>query len=253
MEYKVQKKSEELAEIQNELIHIERISSLGKLSSSVAHEINNPLSGILTYTKLISRQLSKLELPASESKEALIKYLKVIEDETKRCGSIVKGLLDFSRKDQEDFANHHLHQILKDVYQLLSHQMHISNISFYTNFNAQNDLVWCNENQIKQVCVAILVNSQEAITQNGEILIRTENPDPDHIRFEIADNGVGIPQEDFSRIFQPFYSTKQKASGIGLGLAIVHGIVQSHNGKTEVISTPGKGTIMSVTLSLSKK
>lgn len=251
LEYKVQKKSEELTEIQNELIHIERITSLGKLSSSVAHEINNPLMGILTYTKLITKQLGKIEIQ-SEKKDPMMKYLNVIESETKRCGNIVKGLLDFSRKDQENFTNQHIHKILKDVYTLIAHQMHIANIHFYTEFAASSDMVHCNDNQIKQVCVALLVNAQEAITQNGEILIKTSNPDEEHIKLEIIDNGVGIAEGDISRIFQPFYSAKQKVSGIGLGLAIVHGIIQSHKGKIEVSSEPGKGTIMSIILNLVK-
>lgn len=252
LEYKVQRKSEELAEIQNELIHIERITSLGKLSSSVAHEINNPLSGILTYSKLIAKQLTKIDMPET-SKESMLKHLKVIETESKRCGNIVKGLLDFSRKDQENFEQHHLNQILKESYNLMSHQMHIAGIHFYTEFLAESDLILCNDNQIKQVCVALLVNAQEAITVNGEILIKTTNPDAEHIKMDITDNGVGIAAEDISRIFQPFYSAKQRASGIGLGLAIVHGIVQSHKGKIEVVSEPGKGTTMSVLFRLITK
>ncbi len=122
LEYKVRKKSEELSEIQNELIHIERIASLGKLSSSVAHEINNPLSGILTYSKLVSKQINKLGLEPDSTK-SMLKYLNVIETETKRCGDIVKGLLDFSRKDQENFENKRLNQILKESYNLMAHQM----------------------------------------------------------------------------------------------------------------------------------
>ena len=249
LEYKVQKKSEELAEIQNELVHIERITSLGKLSSSVAHEINNPLSGILTYTKLICKQLNKIDLPG-DSKKSMLKYLGVVEKETKRCGDIVKGLLDFSRKDQENFADRHMHHILKEVYNLMSHQMKMSDIHFYTDFQATRDLVYCNDNQVKQVCVALLVNALEAVSENGEILIKTVNPDENHITFEVSDNGVGIPKEDISRIFQPFFSAKQKTSGIGLGLAIVHGIVQNHNGKIDVGSEPGKGTTMSITFNL---
>jgi len=252
LEYKVQKKSEELAEIQNELVHIERITSLGKLSSSVAHEINNPLSGILTYTKLICKQLNRIDLPG-ESKESMMKYLNVVEKETKRCGDIVKGLLDFSRKDQDNFANRNLHPILKDAYNLMSHQMKMADIHFYTDFQATNDLIYCNDNQIKQVCVALLVNALEAITENGEILIKTTNLDENRITFEVIDNGVGIPKEDLTRIFQPFFSAKQKTSGIGLGLAIVHGIVQNHKGKVDVVSEPGKGTTMSVTFSLANK
>ena len=249
LEYKVQKKSEELAEIQNELIHIERITSLGKLSSSVAHEINNPLSGILTYSKLVAKQLGKVELPG-ESKDKMLRYLKVIETESKRCGDIVKGLLDFSRKDQENFVPCQLHQILKETYNLMAHQMRIAGIHFYTEFKATSSNILCNDNQIKQVCVALLVNAMEAITENGEIIIRTSNPDDEHIRVDICDNGVGIAAEDISRIFQPFYSAKQRASGIGLGLAIVHGIVQSHKGKVEVVSEPGNGTTMSVLFKL---
>jgi two-component system NtrC family sensor kinase len=251
LEYKVQKKSEELLEAQNELIHIERIASLGKLSSSVAHEINNPLSGVLTYTKLVHKQLSKLEVDPSK-KESMLQNLKVIESETKRCGDIVKGLLDFSKKDQLNFENLHLHKILKETYDLMSHQMKIAGISFLTDFSAHADLIFCSPNQIKQACVAILVNASEAVSENGEIIIRTKNPDEFSIKFEVSDNGSGIAQEDISHIFEPFFSAKQKASGIGLGLAIVHGIVQSHKGSIVVESEPGRGTTMSIILPLIK-
>lgn len=251
LEYKVQKKSEELSEIQNELIHVERIASLGKLSSSVAHEINNPLSGVLTYTKLVHKQLDKLPLESSH-KDPMLKYLTVIEKETKRCGDIVKGLLDFSRKDQKDFENNNLHKILTDTYSLMAHQMKMSDINFYTDFAATHDLVYCSENQIKQACVAILVNAREAVNQNGEIVMRTTNPDPDHISLEISDNGVGISEENMKHIFEPFFSAKQNGNGIGLGLSIVHGIVQSHHGKIDIYSEPGKGTTLSILLKLVK-
>lgn len=251
LEYKVQRKSDELREIQKELIHIERIASLGKLSSSVAHEINNPLSGVLTYTKLVYKQLDKLEME-KKPKESMLKYLKVIEAETKRCGDIVKGLLDFSRKDEENFENRHMHKILKEVFDLMAHQMKISNIHFYTDFAAETDLISCRENQVKQACIAILVNASEAVTENGEVVMKTSNPDPDHIRLDITDNGVGISPGDLPHIFEPFFSAKQKASGIGLGLAIVHGIVQNHKGKIEVNSEQGKFTTMSIILPLVK-
>ncbi len=249
LEYKVQKKSEELSEIQNELIHIERIASLGKLSSSVAHELNNPLSSILTYSKLVLKKINRLDLDPALT-QTLSKHLNVIEAETKRCGDIVRGLMDFSRKDQEDFKPIRLNSLLTKTYELIEHQMKMANINFYIELNAVNDLVNCNENQIKQVCVALLVNASEAVTEHGEIVIKSKNPDDEHITIEIIDNGVGISPEDLPHIFQPFYSAKRKASGIGLGLAIVHGIVQSHKGKVEVDSEPGKGTIMSVTLPL---
>ena len=251
LEYKVQRKSEELLEAQNELIHIEKIASLGKLSSSVAHEINNPLSGVLTYTKLVHKQLSKTDLEPV-LKQSMLKHLKVIESETKRCGDIVKGLLDFSRKDQENFNNQHLHKILKETHDLIAHQMKMENIIFSSDLSAFSDLIYCSENQVKQACVAILVNASEAIMENGEILIKTFNPDSDNIRIEIIDNGSGITPEDIPHIFEPFFSAKHKTSGIGLGLAIAHGIVISHKGKIEVDSKLGKGTKISVILPLVK-
>jgi len=247
LEYKVQKKTEELGAAQNELIHIERIASLGKLSSSVAHEINNPLSGILVYTKLIYKQLSDPLLYASK-RESMLKHLKLIENETKRCGEIVKGLLDFSRKEQEDFESKHLHKILQETYELMTHPIRIANINFLTNFTAKSDLIFCSPNQIKQACVAILVNASEAVLENGEIVISTSNPDTDYVKIEISDNGIGIPEDDLPHVFEPFFSTKQDTSGIGLGLAIVHGIIKSHNGKIEVKSVLAKGTTISITL-----
>jgi len=251
LEYKVQKKSEELSEIQNELIHVERVASLGKLSSSVAHEINNPLSSVLTYTKLVHKNLDKLDVDYN-SKQRMLNYLTVVENETKRCGDIVKGLLDFSRKGQQNFENKHLHAILQDTYNLMAHQMKISDINFYTDFSADKDLVSCNENQLKQACVAILVNACEAMNGSGEVIIRTKNPDPDFIRLDISDNGIGIANEDIKHVFEPFFSAKKKTNGIGLGLAIVHGIIQSHKGKINIQSEVGKGTTLSITLPLTK-
>jgi two-component system, NtrC family, sensor kinase len=247
LEYKVLKKSEELGAAQNELIHIERIASLGKLSLSVAHEINNPLSGILVYTKLVLKQLNNQEMDPTK-KETIMKHLRHIENETKRCGDIVKGLLDFSKKDQKDFEARSIHEILRKTYDLMTHPMKIANINFLTDFSATSDNIFCSPNQIKQACIAILVNASEAVTENGEIVMRTKNPDADTLVLEISDNGVGIRSEDIPHIFEPFFSTKQSASGIGLGLAIVHGIIQSHKGKIDVRSNPGKGTTISITL-----
>lgn len=249
LEYKVMKRSEELSAARNELIHIERIASLGKLSSSVAHELNNPLSGILIYTKLIYKQLENPDLYASK-RESVMKHLRLIETETKRCGDIVKGLLDFSRKEQEGFEHKHLHEILEETYELMSHPVIIAGNRFIKDFSAHSDMIFCSPNKIKQACVAIIVNSTEAVSGNGEIAISTENPDNSSVRINISDNGIGIPEEDIPHIFEPFFTTKQAASGIGLGLAIVHGIVKSHNGSIDVVSAPGSGTKISITLPL---
>jgi two-component system, NtrC family, sensor kinase len=251
LEYKVQKKSEELGQAQNDMINIERIASLGRLSLSVAHEINNPLSGILVYAKLIHKQLHNQPLDP-EKKETMLKHLGFIISEAMRCGDIVKGLLDFSRKDQNDFEPRHLHEILHDTFDLMNHSMKVANVNFLSDFSAKADLIFCSPNQIKQVCVAILMNALEAISENGEVLFSTVNPDDEHIRIDITDNGTGISEEDIPHIFEPFFSTKEKTSGIGLGLAIVHGIVQNHKGKIDVKSGRGKGTTISISLSLFK-
>jgi len=249
LEYKVQKKTEELGQAQNEMINIERIASLGRLSLSVAHEINNPLSGILVYAKLINKQLQNQSFDP-EKKQAIMKHLGFIISEAMRCGDIVKGLLDFSRKDQNDFEPRHLHEVLHDTYDLMNHSMKVANVDFLSDLSAKTDLIFCSPNQIKQVCVAILMNAMEAIQENGEVLLRTINPDEEHIRIEITDNGTGISEENIPHIFEPFFSTKEKTNGIGLGLAIAHGIIQNHKGKIDVRSERGKGTTISISLSL---
>ncbi len=249
LEYKIRKKTEELGAAQNELMHIERLASLGKLSSSVAHEINNPLSGILVYTKLVHKQISNPEM-SDDKRGIVLKHLRLIETETKRCGEIVKGLLDFSKKDQENFEPKHLHAILNDTFDLMAHPVKMANIRFLKDFSAQSDYIYCSPNQIKQACIGIIVNATEAITENGEILIHTSNPDQDFIKIDITDNGIGIAKEDLQHIFEPFFSTKRETHGIGLGLAISHGIIQSHKGKIQVSSEPGNGTTLSIFLPL---
>ncbi|MDT8401090.1 MAG: ATP-binding protein [Bacteroidales bacterium] len=252
LEYKVQKKTEELSEAQNELIHVERIASLGKLSSSVAHEINNPLSGILVYTKLVQRFLNNADY-YHPKKDAILKHLRFIESETKRCGEIVKGLLDFSRKDQDNFEIKKLHDIMEATCNLITHSAEIANIKLVKDFRADEDLVFCSPNQLKQACLAILVNASEAIRENGEIIVRTRIKDDDKIRIEISDNGMGITAENLPHIFEPFYTTKRDTSGLGLGLSIVHGIIQNHKGKVEVDSEVGKGTTISIILPLKRE
>jgi two-component system NtrC family sensor kinase len=203
------------------------------------------------YAKLIHKQLSNQRLDP-EKKEAILKHLGFIISEAMRCGDIVKGLLDFSRKDQNDFEPKNLHEILHDTFDLMNHSMKVANINFLSDFSAKADLIFCSPNQIKQVCVAILMNALEAIQENGEVLFRTINPDEKHIRIDITDNGTGISEENIPHIFEPFFSTKEKTNGIGLGLAIVHGIIQNHKGKIDVKSERGKGTTFSISLSLLK-
>jgi two-component system NtrC family sensor kinase len=159
-------------------------------------------------------------------------------------------LLDFSRKDSEDFEPVRLHRLLKVTCRLMTHSIKIAEINLVTDFRAERDQLLCSPNQIKQAFVAMLVNAAEAIRENGEISITTANPDEKHIAVRVTDNGIGITAQDLPHIFEPFYSTKRDTSGIGLGLSIVHGIIESHKGRIEVQSEPGKGTTMLVILPL---
>jgi two-component system NtrC family sensor kinase len=134
----------------------------------------------------------------------------------------------------------------------MMHHIKIANITFLTDLSARSDLIFCSPNQIKQACIAILVNASEAVSEYGEIVIRTKNPDSNSVRLEISDNGSGISPDDIPHIFEPFFSTKRDARGIGLGLPIVHGIVQNHKGKVEVDSVVGRGTTVSIILPLRK-
>ena len=205
--------------------------------------------GILIYNKLIYRQLNTGEF-YHPKKDSILKNLKLIESETKRCGDIVKGLLDFSRKDREDFEPVQLHKLLDETYRLMTHSIKMADCSFQTDYAATSDSVICSPNQIKQACVALVVNATEAIQEEGEIVIRTSNPEPDLIQMSVSDNGSGISTQDLPHIFEPFFSTKHNTSGIGLGLSIVHGIVENHKGKIEVSSEPDKGTNITITLPL---
>ncbi|MFP4488885.1 MAG: sensor histidine kinase, partial [Bacteroidales bacterium] len=211
----------------------------------------NPLSGILVYTKLVHKLLNKDDC-YHPKKESMLKHLKFIETETKRCGEIVKGLLDFSRKDNEDFEVKKLHDILDETCKLITHSAMIANISMVKEFRAEMDEVLCSPNQIKQACFAIMVNAADAIKENGEIIVRTSNPDEESIRMDIRDNGTGISPQDIPHIFEPFYTTKRDENGLGLGLSIVHGIIQNHKGKVEVDSELGKGTTISLIFPLNR-
>lgn len=250
LESKVRTKSEDIARTQNEIYQIERLSSLGRLSSSVAHEINNPLAGILTYAKLVSRILEKADF-SEERISTIQKHLAIIQSETARCGNIVKGLLNFSRDGSEKHENVSINQILSETEQLIHHSFQISDTRLVTDFTAVRDEIKANGNQIIQACLAVLTNALEAIGDtDGVVTYRSYNPDMEHVVIEVRDNGIGIPAEDVEHIFEPFFSSKKEMSGIGLGLAVTYGILEQHNARVAVDSAPGKGTSIKFTFDL---
>ena len=252
LENMVRIKSEDIARSQNEIYQIERLASLGRLSSSVAHEINNPLAGVLTYAKLVSRILQNSEL-TEDRRVAILKHLDMIQSETTRCGNIVKGLLNFSMDSSQKFESLHVNEVLDETAQLIQHSFQISDVRLITDFSASRDQIKANGNQVIQACLAVLTNALEAVDEGGDGLVtyRSYNPDMKHVVIEIKDNGIGISAEDQEHMFEPFFSRKKEMSGIGLGLAVTYGILEQHNAKVYVDSAPGKGTSIKFKFELS--
>ncbi len=228
------------------MIQIEKLASLGKLSATVAHELNNPLSGILTYSKLISRKLK--ESSDNEVHSEKIEYLDLIADEASRCGKIVKDLLVFSHVDHEVFGKNDLIQIIDKSIKLISHHLEINNIELIRDFSIEGLLITCNPQKLQQALISILVNSVESMLDKGGKLIIKLYIEKNVIIIKITDQGTGISSSDLPHIFEPFYTSKEEKSSTGLGLSVAYGIIKLHNGDIEVESTSSKGTIFKISL-----
>jgi two-component system NtrC family sensor kinase len=235
-------------ELSHKMIHIAKMASMGKLAATVAHEINNPLGGILTYAKLISRKISEGPMTEEERKAAL-GYLEAAISEIKRCGSIVKNLLYFSRSSESVMEKVDIHNLIDKSLAITNHHFQINEISTVTKLEAKDPNLIANANQIEQMLVALFINAVEAMPRGGALTVATQDVfDPDALRVSVADNGRGIPEEIRSSIFEPFFTTKEGGHNTGLGLSVVYGIMLSHGGKIEVESEPGRGTTFILTL-----
>jgi len=241
---------EELERIQSHLIQMEKMASLGKLSASVAHELNNPLSGTLTYIKLIQRKLSSLQLP-SQQLSYFKEKMSLIAEETSRCGNIVKNLLLFSKKQIGEFVPVDLHQILDRCNRLVEHHLKLNKVSLNKAYQKGNPLIICDRDQIQQCILAILDNAVAAMPKGGTITVKTSfDSNSENVRVEIQDTGLGISSTDLPHIFEPFYTTKKDGKGVGLGLSVCYGILTNHNGKIDAKSTLGGGSTFIIELPL---
>ena len=246
LEQKVVEKTAELGRIQRQVLLMEKMASLGKLAATVAHELNNPLGGILNYAKLVERVVRDETLDEAGKREVQ-RYLAAIQQESRRSGDIVRNLLLFARPSQASFAPVHLSQIIERSLLLIQHRMTMASITCDYQRAEQDDMLTCDPDQIQQVLVALLVNAIEAMEDGGNLRL-TVTPTADTIELVVADTGVGIAEDAIAHIFEPFFSTKDKESGVGLGLAVVYGIVQGHHGTIDVASQPGQGTTFTVRL-----
>ncbi len=239
LEQKVRERTDELVAMQVRVAQSERLASLGMLAAGVAHEINNPLGGILALTSLTLEDLPKDD-PNREN-------LQEVVTQSQRCRDIVKGLLEFSRQSRMGADLVELNKVLDETLSLISRQAGFFNITIVKEYDPDLPPVMANRGEMQQVFMNIIVNSAQAIDGHGTITIVTRSAG-DSVVVAISDTGRGIPPDAIGRIFDPFFSTKPSGQGTGLGLSITYGIVTSHRGTIGVESEVGRGTTFTVRL-----
>jgi len=239
LEQKVKQRTEELAAMQNTLMQSQRLASVGKLAAGIAHEINNPLGGILVLSSLVMEDL-KSDDPHREN------LLEVIK-QTMRCRDIVKGLLQFSRQEEGKTEYLNVNDVLSNTLSLIEKQALFHNIKVTKNLNPELPSILGDNSQLQQVFMNIILNAVQAMDDVGELTINTYHDQKnDMVVTEVSDTGCGIPDELIDRIFDPFFTTKEVGEGTGLGLAIAYGIITKHQGRMTVKSKVGEGTTFTI-------
>ncbi|MCP4201478.1 MAG: HAMP domain-containing protein [bacterium] len=235
--------TEKLAEAQKQIYQSNKLASLGQLTAGIAHEINNPLTGVLTYSSFLLKRAPD----DSETKQDLVTVVR----EAKRCREIVKGLLDFSRQAPTHKTYIDCNQVIERSLDIVDNQLSVGNIGVTKTLQPELPRVMGDGNQLVQVLINLLVNAADAIGEGGgEIFISSDVMDPENgrqVEIKVADSGCGIPRDHIDRIFEPFFTTKA-TEGTGLGLAVVWGIVQEHGGTVSVNSKPERGTTFTLLL-----
>jgi two-component system, NtrC family, sensor kinase len=246
IEERVRLKTAELERVHTAMLRSEKLASIGKLAATVAHEINNPLFGILTYARLIHREVEKSEV---NGREELVEQLKTIERESRRCGDLVKNLLTFARQAPSHRDARDAGTLVERAVALVRHKLELQNIELVQNVASDAPPVLCDAGQIQQVILVLLVNAADAMPQGGRLEVATEvDPRGEHVRVRVRDNGGGIRPEILPQIFDPFFTTKEDQQRTGLGLAVARSIVEQHGGEIAVQSSPGDGTEFTVLL-----
>jgi two-component system, NtrC family, sensor kinase len=249
LETKVQERTEQLKVAQRKLVQSDRLASLGQLSASVAHEINNPLSGVLNLSKLMQRIIKEDGIPVERIPE-FRRYLSQVVDETSRAGRIVTDLLTFSRRPKPQRTPVDLNGIIESTLSIISHKLKLANVELSLHLSPNLPPVQCDASQMQQVIINLVMNAAEATVKCAQGIVTLSTlPGPGNVVvLEIRDNGEGIPPQNLPKIFDPFFTTKEEGKGVGLGLAVVYGIIDSHGGDIEVTSNVGTGTLFTVTL-----
>jgi two-component system NtrC family sensor kinase len=246
---RVNEKTIELEEIHKSILQVEKMTSLGKMAASVAHELNNPLAGIVTYAKVLEKKV-KSNVPTGDRQDSIIKDLELIRSESLRCGNIVRNLLAFARGKSANFQETQLDDIINRSLDIMHHHMMLAKVEVEKEISLTNNKIFCDPDQLMQALIALLVNAVEAMPQGGQLRISAEDSEnePEQIIIKIQDSGVGISEEVVDKIFEPFFTTKKDQKGVGLGLPVVYGIIQRHRGKIWVKSKVNEGTTFFIQL-----
>jgi two-component system, NtrC family, sensor kinase len=248
LEARVEHKTRELKRAHEHALHTEKMASIGKMAAVLAHEINNPLSGILTYSKLLKKWIDR-EDGGQAHRQEICDSLDLIASESRRCGDLVKNLLTFSRTTPMNLQPANLNQVVDRSLRLVQHQLDLAGIQVQPQLDPDLPPVLCDAAQIEQVLLALVMNALDAMPQGGNLwIVTTFSHEPNHVQIVVRDDGSGIPADILPRIFEPFLTTKETGRGVGLGLAISHSILERHNGNIEVQSEAGRGTTFTVTL-----
>jgi len=233
------KMERELREIQQALLQSEKLTAMGRLTSQIAHELNNPIYGIMNTLELL-----KTEIPP-ESKRRRILELSL--SEIQRLSEMLRNMLSFSKPEEEKRRPVKIDELIEGILLVMEKQMKESNIQVEASFDSDIPEVMASTNQMRQVMLNILKNAKEAMPKGGTLTVRTTR-EGNKVLIHIQDTGIGIPEEIRDKIFEAFFTTKQKVKGVGLGLSVCYGIIKDHGGEIKVESEEGKGTTFTLSL-----
>jgi len=248
LEDRVDQKTRELKRAHEHVLHVEKMATIGKMAAVVAHEINNPLSGILTYAKLLKKWIQRGEAETSKKNDAE-QCLDLIADESRRCGDLVKNLLTFSHTSPMNVQTTDLNTVVDRSVRLVAHQLELNGVEIHLDLPSNLPAIQCDPGQIEQVLLALIMNAIDAMPRGGNLWVSTRmGGESAELAIEVRDDGSGIPPEILPNIFEPFLTTKETGKSVGLGLAVSQNIIEGHRGRVDVHSEVGKGTTFTVTL-----
>ncbi len=245
LQAEIAKKTEEMRKTHASLVQTEKLASLGRMSAGVAHEINNPLTGIVTFAHLLKKRVS----PGSTDEEDL----DMIIEQAERCTKIIKNLLTFSRITPSEKGEININDMLNRTIYMVKNQVRFHNIKFNIEFEQPSFIVLGDASQFQQIFLNMFINAADAMSNKGTITIVTRRILEDnapYVEIEFSDTGCGMSEETLGKLFEPFFTTKPVGKGTGLGLSVSHGIVKHYGGSISVKSTIGKGTSFFVKLPL---